>query len=88
MDIGETIADNGFEVVPQQSACKELLACEGESTAPTDFDGVTDETGTIASVNKTLESVKLDQPDANKSSPGDLQEGPVNVPKVYTSASA
>lgn len=82
MDIDNTIADNGFEAVPQHGAYEQLPACEGESTVPTDFDGVTDETGAIASVNKSLESVKLDQSDANKSSPGDLKEGPVNVPKV------
>ncbi|XP_030534080.1 protein WVD2-like 6 isoform X2 [Rhodamnia argentea] len=77
MDIDDTIADNGFETVPQHR----LPACKGESTVPTDFDGVTDETGAIASVNKSLESVELDQSDANKSSPGDLKEGPANIPK-------
>ncbi|XP_030467317.1 protein WVD2-like 5 isoform X2 [Syzygium oleosum] len=80
MDIDDTIADNGFEVVPQHGAYEQLPACEGERV-PTGFNGVTYETGAIASVNKSLESVKLDQSDANKSSPVDLKEGPVNVPK-------
>ncbi|KAF7849080.1 hypothetical protein BT93_L1262 [Corymbia citriodora subsp. variegata] len=80
MDIDGAIADNGFEVVPQHGVYEQLPACEGESTVPTDYDGVTDETGAIASVNKSLESVKLES-DANKSSPGDLKEGPVNVSK-------
>ncbi|KAL3745436.1 hypothetical protein ACJRO7_014525 [Eucalyptus globulus] len=81
MDMDDTIADNGFEVVPQHGAYEQFQACEEESKVPTDFDGVTDETGAIASVNKSLESVTLDQTDANKSSPGDLKEGPVNVSK-------
>lgn len=82
MDIDNPIADNGFEAVPQHGAYEQLPVCEAESTVPTDFDGVTDETSVIASVNKGLESVKLDQSDANKSSPGDLKEGPVNIPKA------